>query len=142
MYPALLLTTPFDSLYVTAAQYSRRFTPNQFYLFWQRNPMLTQDGHEGNDYICAEQCVMARTAACPGDTTCHRQSMASSDSAKQKALGRAASGTLPSLHICTYCALNSNIRLRGVMQFRTLLWCVNIGGCMFMVGSNYYGPPE
>ncbi|CAN0356037.1 unnamed protein product [Laminaria digitata] len=48
--------------------------------------------HEGTNYNCAEQFIMARKARLFNDTTHHQQIMTSSDPAEQKALGRAVSG--------------------------------------------------
>ncbi|CAN0535558.1 unnamed protein product [Laminaria digitata] len=48
--------------------------------------------HEGINYNCAEQFIMAQKAHLFNDTTHHQQIMTSSDPAEQKSLGRVVSG--------------------------------------------------
>ena len=86
--------SPYDSRPPTLANpqpaHIRSLTPDGLYLFWHRDPALSQwfmsdFVHEETAYKCAEQFVMAQEAVLFGDIPRYHHIMASSDPQEQKA---------------------------------------------------------
>jgi len=107
----------------------RSLTSAELYLFWQRESFCSQWYmsdfiHEGINYNCAEQFIMAHKACLFNDTTRQQQIMTSSDPAEQKALGRAVSGFNEQLwihervsiaHEANLCKFGQNPNLRRAL---------------------------